>query len=336
MIELRKDPISSRWVIINDSRDFQFDVDDGIAVCDDNVSSCPFCIGNENLIPNPIACYDKNGNRMSVSDKNWTIKVIPNNKPILAIEGSILRKAEGIYDKMKGVGAHEILIETPKHNDKDVYKNTGNFVANIFATQDRINDLKNDLRLEYILVFKNHGRNAGGTISHPHFQLVALPIIPKSVKDEMNISKKYYDFKERCLFCDIIDQEINSKSRIVTETGSFIAFVPFASRFPFETWILPKEHLDDFRTLKDRFKVEELAEISASVIRRLHKALGENISYNLMVHSYPLKENRIEYYHWHIEIVPKITKFNGFDLGSGMYVNPTVPEESAKFLREAE
>lgn len=336
MIELRKDPISSRWVIINDSRDFQFDVDDGNAAVDDSVSSCPFCAGNENLIPRPIACYDKNGNRINVSDKNWNIKVIPNNKPILTIEGSILRKAEGIYDKMKGVGAHEILIETQNHDDKNIYKNTENFTANILATQDRINDLKNDLRLEYILIFKNHGKNAGGTITHPHFQLVALPIIPKSVKDEMTISKKYYDFKERCLFCDIIDQELSSKKRIVAETASFVAFIPFASRFPFETWILPKEHLYDFRMIKDRFKIEELAEISVSVFRRLHKALGKNISYNLMVHSYPLKENRIDYYHWHIEIVPKITKFNGFDLGSGMYVNPTVPEDSAKFLREAE
>ena len=336
MIELRKDPISSRWVIINDSRDFQFDVDDGNAAVDDSVSSCPFCAGNENLIPRPIACYDKNGNRINVSDKNWNIKVIPNNKPILTIEGSILRKAEGIYDKMKGVGAHEILIETQNHDDKNIYKNTENFTANILATQDRINDLKNDLRLEYILIFKNHGKNAGGTITHPHFQLVALPIIPKSVKDEMTISKKYYDFKERCLFCDIIDQELSSKKRIVAETASFVAFIPFASRFPFETWILPKEHLYDFRMIKDRFKIEELAEISVSVFRRLHKALGKNISYNLMVHSYPLKENKIDYYHWHIEIVPKITKFNGFDLGSGMYVNPTVPEDSAKFLREAE
>lgn len=329
MIELRKDPISSRWVIINDSRDFQFDIDDN---SDDN-SLCPFCPGKEELIPEPIVCYDNFGNRINKYDNKWQIKVIPNNKPILTIEGSILRKAEGIYDKMKGVGAHEILIESQEHTETNL--TTENFIASILAVQDRINDLKNDLRLEYILVFKNHGKSAGSTISHPHFQLVALPIIPKSIKEEMTISKKYYDFKERCLFCDIIDQEITFGTRIVMETTSFVAFVPFASRYPFETCIFPKEHLDDFRTLKDKYKLEELAEISISVFRRLKKALG-NMPYNLVLHTYPLKETKIPYYHWYIEIIPKITKFSGFEFGSGIYVNPTVPEESAKFLREVE
>ncbi len=334
MIELRKDPISSKWVIINDTRDFQFEVEKFSA--DDDTSSCPFCPGNEHLIPRPISCYDKNGKKIDVNSKDWALKVIPNNKPILTIEGSILRKAEGIYDKMKGVGAHEILIETPKHKDKFLYKKTSTFITNVLAVQDRINDLRNDTRLEYILVFKSYGKSSGGTVSHPHFQLVALPIIPKSVKDEMTSAKKYYDFKERCLFCDIIDQELSAKTRLVTENSSFVAFVPFASRFPFETWICPKEHSYDFRNINDINKIHELAEITTSVVKRLNRALGNNISYNLMLHSYPLKENKIDYYHWHIEIVPKITKFNGFDLVSGMYVNPTIPEDSAKFLREAE
>jgi len=330
MIELRKDPISSRWVIINDSRDFQFDMNDLV----DESSVCPFCTGNEKLIPSPIVCYDKNGNRIDKYDKNWKVKVIPNNKPILTIEGNISRKAEGIYDRMKGVGAHEILIESQEHEEKKL--KTEDYVLNILAVQDRINDLKNDLRFEYILVFKNHGKTAGSTISHPHFQLVALPIIPRSVKEEMEISKKYYDFKERCLFCDIIDQEITFGTRIVMETNSFVSFVPFASRYPFETRIFPKEHMDDFRNLRDKYKIEELAEMITSVFRRLKKALGKNVPYNLVLHSYPLKQDRISHYHWYIEIIPKITKFSGFEFGSGIYVNPTIPEESAKFLREAE
>ncbi len=329
MIELRKDPISARWVIINDSRDFQFDLDENL----DDGGVCPFCLGNEKLIPQPIACYDIKGNKIDKYDNKWQIKVIPNNKPILTIEGSILRKAEGIYDKMKGVGAHEIIIESQNHQETSL--GTDSFIASMLAAQDRINDLKNDLRFEYILVFKNHGKTAGSTITHPHFQLVALPIIPKSVKEEMTISKKYYDFKERCLFCDIIDQEITFGTRIVMETNSFVAFVPFASRYPFETWILPKEHNEDFRRLKDKYKLEELAEISLSVLRRLKKALGD-MPYNLVLHSYPLKQEKIPHYHWYIEIIPKITKFSGFEFGSGIYVNPTIPEESAKFLREAE
>lgn len=329
MIELRRDPISSRWVIINDSRDFQFEMVEST----EDGSLCPFCVGKENLIPRPIACYDKQGNKIDKYDADWCIKVIPNNKPILTIEGSIIRKAEGIYDKMKGVGAHEIIIESQEHKKTDI--TADNFIASMLATQDRINDLKNDIRFEYILIFKNYGKTAGSTMSHPHFQLVALPIIPKSIKEEMEISKKYYDFKERCLFCDIIDQEITFGTRVVMETNSFVAFVPFASRYPFETCIFPKEHIGDFRTLKDKYKLEELAEISISVLRRLNKALG-NMPYNLVLHSYPLKETKIPYYHWYIEIIPKITKFSGFEFGSGIYVNPTIPEESAKFLREAE
>ena len=271
MIELRKDPISSRSVIINNTRDFQFELDDTV----DERPMCPFCVGNEKLIPSPIVCYDKKGNKIDKYNKNWRVKVIPNNKPILTIEGNILRKAEGLYDRMTGVGAHEIIIESQEHQEQNLKPE--DFILNILAVQDRINDLKNDLRLEYILVFKNHGKNAGSTITHPHFQLVALPIIPRSVKEEMTISKKYYDFKERCLFCDIIDQEIAFGTRVVMETNSFISLVPFASRYPFETRILPKEHLKDFRNLRDKNKTEELSEMITSVFRRLRKALGKNV-----------------------------------------------------------
>ncbi len=334
MIELRKDIISSRWVIINDTRDFQFEFSKSQPLDANGV--CPFCVGNENLIPHPITCYDKNGNRVNTADKNWHIKVIPNNKPILTIEGNIVRKAEGIYDKMKGVGAHEIFIESQKHDGVDLYNDKKNFVASILAMQDRINDLRNDIRLEYILVYKNSGTECGETVTHPHFQLVALPFIPKAVADEINTAKKYYDFKERCLFCDVLDQEIASKKRIVMETENFVSFVPFASRFPFETWIFPKEHTFDFRMLNDRTKIEDLGTITIGVIKKLFKALSKDISYTILLHSYPLKENKIDHYHWHIEIVPRLAKYSGFDLVSGMYVNPTVPEDSAKFLREIE
>ncbi|MBQ3834510.1 MAG: galactose-1-phosphate uridylyltransferase [Elusimicrobia bacterium] len=333
MIELRKDIISSRWVIINDTRDFQLDVPQPMSK--EAVGACPFCVGNENLIPSPISCYDKNGAKINVMDKDWHIKVIPNNKPILTIEGNIIRKAEGIYDKMKGVGAHEIFIEAQEHDDSHLYDNKQNLVACILAMQDRINDLRNDTRLEYILIYRNHGAAYGETVTHPHFQLVALPFIPKAVADEISISKKHYEFRERCLFCDVIDQELATKTRIVMETENFVSFIPFASRFPFETWIFPKEHTFDYRVLNDKNKIEDLAEVVIGVTRKLFKALGRNISYTLLLHSYPLKENKMDHFHWHIEVIPRLAKYSGFDLVSGMYVNPTVPEESAKFLREA-
>ena len=332
MIELRRNPILSEWIIINDNREVEHTIKS--KKNDDEEKLCPFCAGKENLTPRAIMALDKNGN-FAQDMKNWDIRVIPNNKPILAIESTLNRRADGVYDKMNGAGAHEIIIETPDHNKK-IQDYSITELSRIFdVMQSRINDLKNDSRFEYILAFKNHGLEAGETLTHSHTQLVAMPIIPKVIKEEMNVSKKYYEFKERCLFCDIIDQEISSGARIVTETSNFVAFVPYASRYPFETWILPKEHGTDFCCINDKSKKDDLASILISVMKRLYKVL-DNPSYNFVMHLLPLKTSFLPYYHWHIEIVPKITKFTGFELGTGMYVNPTIPEETAKFLREAE
>ena len=332
MIELRRNPILSEWIIINDNREVEHTIKR--KTDDKDESLCPFCAGKEDLTPRAILALDKNGN-YTQDIKKWDIRVIPNNKPILAIESNLNRRADGVYDKMNGAGAHEIIIETPDHNKK-IQNYSITELSRIFdVMQSRINDLKNDSRFEYILAFKNHGLEAGETITHSHTQLVAMPIIPKVIKEEMNVSKKYYEFKERCLFCDIIDQEITSGARVVVETSNFVAFVPYASRYPFETWILPKEHGTDFCCINDKSKKDDLASILISVMKRLYKVL-DNPSYNFVMHLLPLKTSFLPHYHWHIEIVPKITKFTGFELGTGMYVNPTIPEETAKFLREAE
>lgn len=332
MIELRRNPILSEWIIINDNREVEHIIKSKKS--DTEEEMCPFCVGKEYLTPNAIMSLDKNG-QFTQDIKKWEVRVIPNNKPILAIESTLNRRADGVYDKMNGAGAHEIIIETPDHNKKIQNYSIAELSRIFDVMQSRINDLKNDLRFEYILAFKNHGLEAGETITHSHTQLVAMPIIPKVIKEEMNVSKKYYEFKERCLFCDIIDQEITSGARVVVETSNFVAFVPYASRYPFETWILPKEHGMDFCCINDKSKKDDLASILINVMKRLYKVL-DNPSYNFVMHLLPLKTSFLPYYHWHIEIVPKITKFTGFELGTGMYVNPTIPEETAKFLREAE
>ena len=335
MIELRRNPILSEWVIINDNREVEHTTNSSKALQTDGENGvCPFCVGKEILTPKAILSLDKNGN-ITNDIKKWDIRVIPNNKPILAIESNLNRRADGVYDKMNGAGAHEIIIETSDHNKKIQDFSIAEASRIFDVLQIRINDLKNDSRFEYILAFKNHGLEAGETITHSHVQLVAMPIIPKVIKEEMNISKKYYDFKERCLFCDIIDQESAANLRVVTENADFTAFVPYASRYPFETWILPKEHSTDFCNISDKSKKDNLASILLSIMRRLYKVL-DNPSYNVVMHLLPLKTTFLPYYHWHIEIIPKITKFTGFEFGTGMYVNPTIPEETAKFLREAE
>jgi UDPglucose--hexose-1-phosphate uridylyltransferase len=203
----------------------------------------------------------------------------------------------------------------------------------LWAFRDRINDLKRDQRFRYIVLFKNHGEAAGASLEHSHSQLIALPVIPKRVKEELDGAKLYFDFKERCVYCDIVRQETASAVRLVAETDRLLVLEPWAPRFPFETWIVPKRHESHFETA-DNVTLQNLAGVLRSTLRKLDKAL-ERPAYNFIVHSAPLQENHQAHYHWHVEIIPKLTKVAGFEWGTGFYINPTPPEESAKFLRES-
>lgn len=190
-----------------------------------------------------------------------------------------------------------------------------------------------DQRFRYIVLFKNHGEVAGATLEHPHSQLIALPVIPKRVKEEIDGAKLYFDFKERCVYCDIIRQETTSGVRLVTETDRLLVMSPWAPRFPFETWIVPKSHQSHFETAENA-TLQNLAWVLRSTLRKMDKVL-ERPPFNFIIHSGPPQENHLAHYHWHIEITPKLTKVAGFERGTGLYINPTPPEESAKFLRES-
>jgi len=204
----------------------------------------------------------------------------------------------------------------------------------LWAYRDRIRDLAGDKRFRYILVFKNQGQAAGATVEHSHSQIIALPIVPKRAKEEVEGAKKYYDYKERCAFCDIIQQEINQGVRMVSENHEFIAICPYAPRFPFETWILPKRHTHDYQ-VNSKNMIEGLALILSDTLKRLNRVL-DTPPYNFILHTAPVNYlDTSRYYHWHMEIIPKLTRVAGFEWGSGFYINPTPPEESAKFLREA-
>jgi UDPglucose--hexose-1-phosphate uridylyltransferase len=183
------------------------------------------------------------------------------------------------------------------------------------------------------MLFKNHGEAAGATLEHGHSQLIALPVIPKRVKEEVDGAKLFYDLKERCIFCDILRQESASGARMVTETDRFVVVEPYAPRFPFETWILPKRHESHFEDA-DAATLQNLAWVMRSTMRKIDKTL-ERPAYNFIVHSAPLQEPALPYYHWRLDVMPKLTKVAGFEWGTGFYINPTPPEESARFLREA-
>lgn len=333
MPEFRRDPIIGRWVIIDPSRSFKKIMHSEDEDYPKDTSKCPFCSGNESMTRHEIMAYSDNNHRYP-NTKDWTLRVIPNNKPILEIEGTLKRRAEGMYDKMDGVGAHEIIIETPKHHQSMADKDEKQYEAVYSATIDRMKDLRKDTRLEYILAFKNYGIAANAVFEHPHSQIIAMPIVPKRVREEISGAEKYFKYRERCVFCDIITQENTSGTRIIKENEDFIALCPYASRYPFETWIMPKNHSTDFDTMSQK-ELKNLSKISRDVFVKLYTVLDDP-SCSTLIHTSPLKEKNMPYYHWHIEIIPKLTKTAGFEWGTGLYVNPVLPEEAARYLRESE
>ena len=238
-----------------------------------------------------------------------------------------------MYDKMNGVGAHEVLIESPSH-DLSLGDLSEKQVEDLFwAYRDRIADLRKDKRLRYIILFKNHGEAAGASLEHTHSQLIALPVVPKRALEEIDGARKYYDFKERCVWCDVIRQELDSGARIVMESDHMVAVAPYAPRFPFETWILPKVHCSHFEN-SEIATVQNLGAMTRVLVRKMEKVL-ERPPYNLMVHTAPVQDPAMPHFHWHMEVIPKLTKVAGFEWGTGFYINPTPPEEAAAFLREA-
>lgn len=330
MPELRRDPILGRWVIIATDRakrphDFTAESDFTQG------GACPFCPGSEDKTPTEILAYYTPGREKNKS--GWWVRVIPNKFPALQIEGELSRNAEGLYDKMNGMGAHEVIIESPVHDQRMHEMETSKVEDLFWAYRDRIMDLKKDPRLEYILIFKNHGLAAGASLAHPHSQLMAMPMVPVRLKQEMAGAQKYYDYKERCVYCDVIRQELADKSRVVAQNDDFVAFAPYASRFPFEIWVVPTKHSSDFHAIQ-KPQVSNLATMMKTVLGK-HYAVLDNPPYNFILHTAPLKSGGLSHYHWYIEIIPKLTKVAGFEHGTGFYINPTPPEEAAKFLREA-
>lgn len=332
MPELRKDPIIGRWVIISTKRGKR-PSDFGGTIEKKQGGFCPFCMGNEGTTPPEILAYRPDATTRDTP--GWSLRVVPNKFPALQIEGELNKVGEGLFDKMNGIGAHEVLIETP-HHEMTIPTMAAKDVENIFwAFRDRLIDLKKDARFKYIMIFKNHGAAAGASLEHPHSQMIALPIIPLVVEQEMTGAKAYYNYKDRCVFCDIIHQEKTEGVRLISENEEFIVFSPYAPRFPFETWIMPKRHSTLFENCRTG-EYTALTHALQDTIARMDKVL-QNPPYNFIIHNSPLYGyEEVPYYHWHIEVMPKLTKVAGFEWGTGFYINPTPPEDAATFLREVE
>ncbi len=330
MAELRRDPIVGRWVIVDiknpsEPKDFEYEqyIQKG--------GTCPFCYGNESMTPSEIECFRDRSTFSNTS--GWQVRVIPNKFPALQVEGDLERKGMGIYDMLNGVGAHEVLIESPYHY-KDISDLLDCEVENIITMScRRAADLAMDKRFKYIMIFRNYGHAAGASLEHPHTQIIALPMVPKNVAEEIKGSHDYFGYRERCIFCDIIRQELQENERVILENKYFVSLCPFVSRFPFEIWILPKKHNGSYCRMPSE-EVPALASILKETIGKIKKVFV-NLSYNYIIHSAPVNSDfDTEYYHWHIELMPKLMRVAGFEWGTGFYVDPTPPELAAKILKE--
>jgi len=292
MPDLRKDPIVGRWVIIATDRakrpqDFSREKEVSSSAFD------PFLEGHEDKTPSEILAYrDPNTQR----DKpGWRVRVVPNKFPALQIEGGLNKRGDGIYDLMNGIGAHEVIIECPHFEESMARLSVENIREVLWVYRDRLVDLKKDSRLVQPIIFKNKGASAGASLEHSHSQLIVTPVVPISVWEEMTGSLEFYNYRGRCIYCDMIQQELASGSRIVLDTPGFVAFCPFASRFPFEVWILPKPHSSHFENIQ-RQGVEDLGMVLKTILCKLESALDDP-PYNYIVHTSPFDTPEIPHYH---------------------------------------
>ena len=328
MSQLRRDPITGRWIIVNyekmiNPEDFLFEKIEK----SNNIKECPFCQGNERMTPPEIVAHRSMG---MPNSPGWTTRVVPNKYPALNTKGDLSKSGLGIFDRINGIGAHEVIIDIPEHVKDIADISDAQAEEVIWTYHARSNDLRKDPRFKYILIFRNYGRSAGASLEHPHSQLIALPIVPKRVNEELQSSHEYYNYKDRCAFCDMVTQELNDKERIVEENDYFVSFCPFVSRFPYEVWIMPKKHESHFASLQKE-EVRPLGTILRNTMKKLKKLLNDP-PYNYIIHTSPINGFEKEYYHWHIEIMPKLVNVAGFEWGSGFYVNPIPPEVAARKL----
>lgn len=333
MPELRQEPITGRWIVIATER----------AQRPENFTqtekeethsntTCPFCYGNEQLTPPEVMAYRPPDTQPDTP--GWKVRVVPNKFPAFVIEEEPQTGKRDMYNYMAAVGSHEVIINSPDHNKNPALLSNKEIVSIISAYKDRYTALKKNRKIKYILIIVNHGKKAGASLEHPHAQLFGSPVIPINVREELHGSSNYYKNHGRCIFCDIIREELRTKIRVILDTKHFLVFCPFASRSPFETWILPKKHNSHFEELSPQ-EVNNLSSVIRLTLAKLYKGLNDP-AYNYYIHTSPCKSLSRPDYHWHIEIFPKLNIQAGFEMGSGIMINIARPEDTAAFLKTIE
>jgi len=328
--ELRLNIISKEWVIIASERAKRpedFKKSKQVEVVPSHQSNCPFCPGNESVFPNDeTSRIEKDG--------AWLVKSIYNKYPALSPDKNPARSFDGLENLIQGFGAHEVIIEHPRHDltlalmpDKDVLN-----ILKVYV--DRYKILMKMKDIEAVTIFKNQGLAAGASQKHPHSQIVATPIVPPQTRTRLDNAIRYFDTTGKCVFCQMLASELKGKKRMVHETEKFVSFVPFAAAAPFIVWIFPKRHMPSFVDI-DGEELVDMAKILKDALSRLYHGL-DNPDFNYTIRSMPVNENGGEYFHWYLAIVPRISQPAGFELGSGIFINATIPEDCADFLRQAQ
>ena len=327
MSEFRYCKQNRKWILFAPNRlkrPYDFKSDE----IESDIKNCPFEVGNEHLTPKEIY-------RIS-DEQGWKCRVVPNLYNALFIEKEPLSHRDGYFEKYEGFGAHEVIIETPNHKKMMYQYSASEFNYYLLTIQNRLKELKKDIRIKYISIFKNSGKQAGATLHHSHSQLIALPFIPKQIMDEFEYKKEYSLLKHRTLFDDLIYDEMMHKKNIIYECNFFIAYTPYASEFPFEVIITTKIKKPSL-IFFDKALINQLAKTMQVVYTKMHSVIGE-FSYNMIINNAPFmnmnEKELANIYRFHIKILPRLYNIAGFELSSGIYINPVLPEVAAKALRE--
>ncbi len=328
MSELRQNLITHDWVIIATERakrphDFQHGLRHARPK-ERRHAECPFCPGNEALCTEDIWRLEHDG--------QWLVRVVPNKFPALTRLGERKRHEDGIFRHMHAVGYHEVIIETPLHNANLALMSEEHLGQILRVYRGRYNQIRRDERVESIIIFKNHGPDAGSSLQHPHSQLAATPVMPYQIRSRLNDAGRFFDDHGECIFCRMLHDETERAERIVTKSAHFTAFIPYAALSPFHTWIFPHRHSSAFDMIADE-EIHDLAHILKDVLARMYYGLRDP-DYNFVIRSIPTHYGKAEFFHWYLTIIPRVSMAAGFELGSGMFINPSPPEQSAAFLRD--
>jgi len=329
MPELRQNLITRDWVIIateRSNRPNEFRIERERPALPEHDEQCPFCPGNEAMSFEEVSRIGQ--------ENSWRVRTIPNKYPALTPVGERTRKSDGLFRSMSGVGIHEVIIDHPRHDMTPALMKDDEMADIITMYWTRYAAVKKDPRIEAIVLFKNHGESAGTSLYHPHSQLAATPVVPSQVRARMDESIRYFDDHGECLFCRTLKEELDAGERIVIEGKHFVAFVPYAALSPFHTWIFPRRHMSAFDDIEDA-EITDLAHVLRTYLSKLYHGLNDP-DFNYTIRSVPTGNPKAEYFHWYLTIVPRVSRVAGFEIGSGMFINPTLPEDSARYLREIE